>query len=125
MKNEMRLIDANRIVEVAERAYNAWNLANATADGAREINRVFKMMELCRAVKSVADDCPTVDAVEAVRCKDCGDWQEYGDDHICEHFSSVDLPGLCENIRFVTRPDDYCSFGFRIKQSETETEEIK
>lgn len=67
----------------------------------------------------------SVDAVEVVRCKDCGDWREYGEFHICEHFSSIDLPGLCKNIIFTTRPDDYCSSGFRIKRSETETEEIK
>lgn len=66
MANEKRLIDANRIVEVAERAYNAWNLAMATADGKREINLVYKRQELCKAVKAVADDCPTVYAVEVV-----------------------------------------------------------
>lgn len=71
MADKMRLIDANRIVEVAERAYNVWNLANATADSKREINRVYKMMELCKAVRAVAMDCPTVDAVEVVRCAQC------------------------------------------------------
>lgn len=71
MNSKRRLIDANRIVEVAERAYNAWNLANATADSKREINRVYKMMELCKAVRAVAMDCPTVDAVEVVRCAQC------------------------------------------------------
>ena len=27
----------------------------------RQINRCFKMQELCKAVKGVADDCPTID----------------------------------------------------------------
>lgn len=56
----MRLIDADKIVEVAEHAYSEWNLGMAAAEG-RQINRCFKMQELCKAVKSVADDCPTID----------------------------------------------------------------
>lgn len=56
----MRLIDADKIVEVAVHAYNEWNKAMAAAEG-REINRCFKMQELCKAVKAVTDDCPTID----------------------------------------------------------------
>lgn len=66
MANEQRLIDANDIVKVAEHAYNEWNLAMAAADGQRQINQVYKMKELCKAVKAVADAAPTVDAVEVV-----------------------------------------------------------
>lgn len=77
------------------------------------------------ALDAATLQAPTMDAVEVVRCKDCGDWREFGEFHICEHFSSIDLPGLCKNIIFTTRPDDYCSSGFRIKRSETETEEIR
>lgn len=56
----MRLIDADKIVEVAEHAYGEWNKAMAAAEK-RQINRCFKMYELCKAVKGVADDCPTID----------------------------------------------------------------
>lgn len=56
----MRLIDADKIVAVAEHAYSEWNLGMAAAEGSR-INRCFKMQELCKAVKGVADDCPTID----------------------------------------------------------------
>lgn len=56
----MRLIDADKIVEVAVHAYNEWNKAMAAAEGC-EINRCFKMQELCKAVKAIADDCPTID----------------------------------------------------------------
>lgn len=56
----MRLIDADKIVEVAEHAYGEWNKAMGAAEG-RQINRCYKMQELCKAVKSVADDCPTID----------------------------------------------------------------
>lgn len=58
---EPRLIDANYIVEVAERAWNAWNLAMATQDTNQGINKVLKRQELCKAVKSVAEDAPTID----------------------------------------------------------------
>lgn len=56
----MRLIDADKIVEVAEHAYGEWNKAMGAAEG-RQINRCYKMQELCKAVKSVANDCPTID----------------------------------------------------------------
>ena len=56
----MRLIDADKIVEVAEHAYGEWNKAMGAAEG-RQINRCFKMQELCKEVKGVADDCPTID----------------------------------------------------------------
>lgn len=56
----MRLIDADRIVAVAQRAYNEWNLAMATQNTNRGVNRVLKMQELCKCVKAVADDCPTI-----------------------------------------------------------------
>ena len=56
----MRPIDADKIVEVAEHAYGEWNKGMAAAEG-RQINRCFKMQELCKAVKAVADDCPTID----------------------------------------------------------------
>lgn len=40
----------------------------AAADG-RQINLCFKMQELCKAVKGVADDCPTIDP-ESMRPKE-------------------------------------------------------
>ena len=66
MENKKRLIYADDIVKVAEHAFNEWNLAMAASDGDREINHVFKMQELCKAVKAVAENAPTVDAVEVV-----------------------------------------------------------
>lgn len=60
VRDTMRLIDADKIVEVAEHAYGEWNKAMGAAEG-RQINRCYKMQELCKAVKGVADDCPTID----------------------------------------------------------------
>lgn len=101
MSTEKRLIDANRIVEVAERAYDAWNLAMATADGKREINLVYKRQELCKAVKAVADDCPTVDAVEVVLCKDCHSQEP------CDVRGKV----WCGKLRRYMKKDGFCSEG--------------
>lgn len=71
MSENRRLIDADKLVEVAQQAYNEWNLAMAAADGNREINKVFKQQELCKKVMQLAKFCPTVDAVEVVRCEEC------------------------------------------------------
>lgn len=57
----MRLIDANYIVEVAERAWDAWSLAMATQDTNMGVNKVIKRQELCKAVKAVAEDAPDID----------------------------------------------------------------
>lgn len=59
--SEQRLIDANRIVEVANHAYDEWNLAMATQDTNRGVNKVFRRKELCKAVKDVAENAPTID----------------------------------------------------------------
>lgn len=72
----MRLIDADEIVKVAKHAYNEWNLAMAAADGTREINKVFKMQELCKAMKAVADAAPTITPEGLVRH---GRWEKVED----------------------------------------------
>ena len=55
------LIERQAAVKAAEHAYNEWNLAMAAADGQRQINRVFKMQELCKAVISVFENVPAAD----------------------------------------------------------------
>lgn len=67
---EVRLINANDIVKVAERAYDAWNLAMATQDTNRGVNKVFKMQELCKAVEAVAKDVPTIDPEDLLLVKE-------------------------------------------------------
>ena len=51
------------------------------------------------------DDMPTVDAVEAVRCKDC-------------KYYEIDKPKVLENCErngyiIPMKPDDFCSYGER------------
>lgn len=97
MVSEKRLIDANKIVEVAEHAYKEWNLAMAAADGQRQINQVYKMKELCKAVKAVADAAPTVDAAPVVH----GQWRRFinGDGEykylcsVCEKMITYEMGG--------------------------------
>ena len=48
-------------IKAAEHAYHEWNIAMAAADGAREINLVYKRQELCKAVASVFKRAPAAD----------------------------------------------------------------
>lgn len=68
-------ISREAAVAFAEHAYHEWNLAMAAADGQRQINRCFKMQELCKAVASVFVDAPTAD-VEPVRHGRWISWEE-------------------------------------------------
>ena len=47
------------------------------------------------------DCCPTVDAVEVVRCKDC---KQYSQSGLCNLYLSVSHE---------MKPDDFCSYGER------------
>lgn len=110
MATEKRLIDANHIVKVAEHAYSEWNLAMAAADGQRQINQVYKMKELCKAVKAVADAAPTVDAVEVVH----GEWLDgYSVDHAGHITKSIDC-SVCEEVfRIVSHDREYWKERFK------------
>lgn len=97
----MNLIDRDEIVKVAEHAYAEWNLAMAGADGEREINKVFKMKELCKAVKAVAMAAPTVDADPVVH----GKWilKHVGAGHYWECSSCHKNPCI-----YVTENTNFC-----------------
>lgn len=57
-------------------------------------------------VKHAIEKCPTVDAVEVVRCKDCRYWHE--DILACEY-----LPRSENGTRPAWYGDDFCSYGER------------
>ena len=59
----MRLIDADKIVEIADHAYGEWNKAMACADGNREINLCFKRQRLCEIIAEIAKSIPTSDII--------------------------------------------------------------
>lgn len=110
----IRLIDTNEIVKVAERAYNAWNLAMATQDTNRGINKVIKRQELCKAVKAVAEVCTEIDPetlpivqqlrkeLEQIRAER---------DHAVQWLSDLEVCGCCKNTRCRSRDgDEDCVF---------------
>lgn len=72
-------ISREAAIQTAEHAYHEWNLAMAAADGQRQINRCFKMQELCKAVASVFEDAPAAD-VGPVRH---GRWEGYTHSRFC------------------------------------------
>lgn len=90
-------ISREAALKAAEHAYGEWNLAMAAADGARQINLVYKRQELLKAVASVFDIVPTAD-VEPVRH---GRWEEYTHSYYC----GVDEYG---EPRWVGRAVYYC-----------------
>lgn len=104
MTNEKRLIDANEIVKIAQHAHEQWSLAMVGADDTRKVNEVFKKQYLCKVVRAVAENCPTVDAVEVVRCKNCENYEPG-----CirpEH-------GWCEEWNATVRASGFCHHGER------------
>ena len=98
----MRLIDADKIVEVAEHAYGEWDKAMAAAEK-RQINRCFKMQELCKAVKGVADDCHTIDP-ESLR--PTAHWISVKDRLPAKHERVLIYDSVCHNIYMAWRDDD-------------------
>lgn len=74
-------ISREAALKAAEHAYGEWNLAMAAADGARQINLVYKRQELLKAVASVFDIVPAADVepVRHVRRKVWGEYEYYGE----------------------------------------------
>lgn len=92
MVNKKRLIDANEAYAIARDSgcHNDFSMSLADLTSLRE----------------VLEDCPTVDAVEVVRCKDCKHYERgrcEGNHDICTE----------EEYWFYVKPDDFCSCGER------------
>ena len=86
--NKMRLIDADRAMEIVRNQGiahpNAYHLTNYATLILRE--------------------APTVDAVEVVRCRECKHCDP--ENHHCDHHMGTAAP-----LR--RKPDDFCSYGER------------
>lgn len=94
----MRFIDADKAVE----QINEW----LDQTGAIPLNTSYHF-ELLGCI----EDCPTIDAVPVVRCKDC------------KHYNTIGCSkgfGWCENIDRGTSDNFYCANG---KQLNKESEE--
>ena len=104
MANEKRLIDANGRYTIYANDYPGYSICFSGG-----IISVFYDFGRC-VCEFDAEDAPTVDAVEVVRCKDCKHWL-----HIEDGF------GDCTNGRFhldnhadpTMEADDFCSCGER------------
>ena len=97
-----KLINADDIVKVAKHAYHEWCLGMGAAENNRQVNKCYKMQELCKAVQAVAEGAPAVDAVPVTRCKDCK--------HYSQTLTGPSGFGSCHYCIYPT-PDDFCSRG--------------
>ena len=102
MENEKRLIDANALLQKLSKMI----------DYCQTDNKVTGLTALFQVGDAVMD-CPTVDAVEVVRCKDCKHWLK------AKEFSPF---GWClqrvNDLAYVSykdrmEPEDFCSKGER------------
>ena len=89
MANEKRLIYSNRMMEEARKAEFM---------GFRAEERKQNFLDM---ISAMLDNCPTVDAVEVVRCKDCKSLEITG------------CYGECRKLVRIVKPWDFCSYGER------------
>lgn len=92
MVNEKRLIYADAFFKEADKALFM---------GFRAEERKRNFLDM---ISAMLDNCPTVDAVEVVRCKDC------------KHMSECRGETLCDNPMGIfgrNTADDFCSHGER------------
>ena len=98
MANEKRLIDANALLEEIESVYD---------DHYNQSSYQF-IHDFFRAMLRRIGRCPTVDAVEVVRCKDCihRQYVDFGDE-----IGAIGGCGLFGTPMMTC--DDFCSYGER------------
>ena len=100
MANEKRLIDANVFIR------------DLTA-----MKSVYDAIALDGMIKALKE-APTVDAVEVVRCKDCKHWEQTG--RLLTYWE-CNIFGWIHGNGYPTKADDFCSYGERRTNGETET----
>ena len=74
-------IECGAAIKCAEESYKMWCLAMAAADGEREINKCYKMQDVCKAIGEVFKIVPAADVAPVVhgrwvngcQCSVCGD----------------------------------------------------
>ncbi len=108
-------ISREAAIKAAEHAYGEWNLAMAAADGARQINLVYKRQELLKAVASVFDIVPAAD-VEPVRH---GKWRLVRRMAACGEYE-CSVCGRIETFGCFNKPENnpYCHCGAKMDLEE-------
>ena len=96
MANEKRMIDANELLEAIERIF----LGHYAMSYKQSVHDFYN------AVMIRIKRCPTVDAVEVVRCEDCKNWNR--ETVSCEMNSY-----LAVRERPCWYEEDFCSYGER------------
>ena len=99
MADEKRLIDANALFKAIKADKVAWRFGVPNTLGL-----------LFDKLRIIIKEQPTIDAEEAVRCKDCKSWEQY---NACDGTK----PHRCMNSDSVfykrTAPDFFCAYGER------------
>ena len=72
-------IEREAAIKCAEKSYKMWNLTMAAAEGAREINKCYKMQEILKAIGEVFKIVPAADVAPVVH----GRWVYHNFDTIC------------------------------------------
>ena len=92
----MRLIDADKLHDCI--------MDSDIHNGIMSVKNVYEFI----------DTEPTVDAVPVVRCKDCKNYLSYFGHKCCFVF--------CDGREdpYSTRPDDFCSYGVKMDEGETQ-----
>ena len=65
-------IERGAAIKCAEESYKMWCLAMAAADGEREINKCYKMQDVCKAIGEVFKIVPAADVAPVKH----GEWDK-------------------------------------------------
>ena len=79
-------------------------------DKGNELTQVSAIREYIERQKAFLDKFPTIDAVPAVRCRDCQHWKPTGS-KAGNSFSDMEYIGGCEFTNYYRRESDFCSYG--------------
>lgn len=95
-------IEREAAIKCAEESYKMWCLTMAAADGEREINKCYKMQDVCKAIGETFKIVPAADVAPVVH----GHWikRKYGLRKIYYH---------CSNCHFGLSKighDHYCNY---------------
>ena len=99
-------IERGEAIKCAEESYKMWCLSMAAADGEREINKCYKMQDVCKAIGEVFKIVPTADVAQVVH----GRWIDVGEryDDYDECFYTVFKCSRCGTTKEEYPTSNYC-----------------
>ena len=106
-------IEREAAIKCAEESYKMWCLAMAAADGEREINKCYKMQDVCKAIGEVFKIVPADDVDPVVHGRwvynsngmdwNLGAWQC----SVCK-CNNNNLPGNDKHNPYIFQGSNYC-----------------